>query len=113
MYDTLWVNANLATMRAGGVPYGAVTDGAIAISGDKIAWAGTRAELPGSPEKLAVEVRDAKGAWVTPGLVDCHTHLVYGGNRANEFEMRLGGATYEDIARSGGGIVSTVRKTRE
>ncbi len=113
MYDTLWVNANLATMRTGGVPYGAITDGAIAISGDKIAWAGTRTELPDSPEKLALEVRDAKGAWITPGLVDCHTHLVYGGNRANEFEMRLGGATYEDIARAGGGIVSTVRKTRE
>lgn len=113
MHDTLWLNANLATMKAGGAPYGAVKDGAIAISGTKIAWAGPRAELPQAPEKMAAEVLDAEGAWITPGLVDCHTHLVYGGNRANEFEMRLGGATYEDIARAGGGIVSTVRKTRD
>jgi imidazolonepropionase len=112
MFDTLWMNANLATMCAGGAPYGAVRDGAIAISGGKIAWAGARADLPGQPEKIAAQVLDARRAWVTPGLVDCHTHLVYGGNRANEFEMRLGGATYEDIARAGGGIVSTVRKTR-
>ena len=112
MYDTLWVNANLATMRAGGAPYGAVIDGAIGISAGKIAWAGARADLPGQPEKISAEVLDAERAWITPGLVDCHTHLVYGGNRANEFEMRLGGATYEDIARAGGGIVSTVRKTR-
>ena len=113
MYDTLWVNANLATMRGGGAPYGAVNDGAVAISDGKIAWAGARADLPGSPETLATEVLDADRAWITPGLVDCHTHLVYGGNRANEFEMRLEGATYEDIARAGGGIVSTVRQTRE
>ena len=113
MYDTLWVNANLATMRAGGVPYGAVTDGAIGIAGGKVAWVGPRADLPGPAENLAVEVCDAQRAWITPGLVDCHTHLVYAGNRANEFEMRLQGATYEDIAKAGGGIVSTVRKTRD
>ena len=112
MHDTLWLNANVATMRANGAPYGAVRDGAIGIAGGKIAWVGARAELKGDPAKLAAEVHDAQGAWVTPGLVDCHTHLVYGGNRANEFEMRLEGATYEDIARAGGGIVSTVRKTR-
>ena len=112
MYDTLWLNAHLATMRAGSVPYGAVTDGAIAISAGKIAWAGSRTDLPGAPEKVAATVLDAEGAWITPGLVDCHTHLVYGGNRANEFEMRLGGATYEDIARAGGGIVSTVNGAR-
>ena len=113
MFDTLWVNANLATMREGGAPYGAVTEGAVAISGDRIAWCGSRADLPGPPERIAANVHDAEGAWITPGLVDCHTHLVYGGNRANEFEMRLGGATYEEIARAGGGIVSTVKKTRE
>lgn len=113
MYDTLWLNANLATMRAGGAPYGTVRDGAIGITEGKIAWVGARADLPGQPEKIATEVIDAEHAWITPGLVDCHTHLVYGGNRANEFEMRLAGATYEDIARAGGGIISTVRKTRE
>ena len=113
MFDTLYLNANLATMRAGGVPYGAIHDGAIGITGGKIAWVGPRAALQGEPEKLATEVHDAERAWISPGLVDCHTHLVYAGNRANEFEMRLEGATYEDIARAGGGIVSTVRKTRD
>ncbi len=113
MFDTLWLNANLATMRAGGAPYGAINDGAIGIKDGMIAWVGARTELPGAPDKLAAEVNDAERAWITPGLVDCHTHLVYAGNRANEFEMRLQGATYEDIARAGGGIVSTVRQTRD
>ncbi len=113
MFDALYVNANVATMRAGGVPYGAIRDGAIGIREGRVAWVGPRAELPAEAEKSAAEVRDAARAWITPGLVDCHTHLVYAGNRANEFEMRLEGATYEDIARAGGGIVSTVRKTRD
>ena len=113
MFDTLWLNANLATMRAGGAPYGAINDGAIGIKEGKIAWVGARGDLPGAPDKLAAQVGDAERAWITPGLVDCHTHLVYAGNRANEFEMRLQGATYEDIARAGGGIVSTVRQTRD
>ena len=113
MFDSLYLNANLATMRAGGVPYGAIHDGAIGITGGKIAWVGARAGLPGDAQKAATEVVDAERAWITPGLVDCHTHLVYAGNRANEFEMRLEGATYEDIARAGGGIVSTVRMTRD
>src|SRR5471030_1980019 len=112
MFDTLCLNANLAPMRAGGAAYGAVRDGAIGIAAGKIAWVGARTELKGEPENLATEVLDADRAWITPGLVDCHTHLVYAGNRANEFEMRLEGATYEDIARAGGGIVSTVRQTR-
>ncbi len=113
MYDTLVLNANLATMRKGGAPYGTVRDGAIGITAGSIAWVGPRALLQGAPETLATEVLDAERAWVTPGLVDCHTHLVYAGNRANEFEMRLNGASYEDIARAGGGIVSTVQKTRD
>jgi imidazolonepropionase len=113
MFDTLVVNANLATMRPGGVPYGEVRDGAIGIKAGRIEWVGPRAGLAGAPEALATEVLDAERAWVTPGLVDCHTHLVYGGNRANEFEMRLNGASYEEIARAGGGIVSTVRATRD
>src|SRR3954464_5442086 len=109
MFDALWLNANLATMREGQAPYGAIRDGAIGLQNGKIAWVGARNDLPAASEKHSREVHDAAGAWITPGLVDCHTHLVYGGNRANEFEMRLGGATYEEIAKAGGGIVSTVR----
>ena len=113
MFDTLLVNANLATMRAGGAPYGAIRDGAIGITAGRIEWVGPRDDLSATPESLATEVLDAERAWVTPGLVDCHTHLVYGGNRAAEFEMRLNGASYEEIARAGGGIVSTVLTTRD
>ena len=109
MPDAVWLNANLATMRAGGPPYGEIRDGAIAVSGGRVAWIGKRSEWSG---KAALE-HDARGAWITPGLVDCHTHLVYAGTRASEFEQRLKGATYEEIARSGGGIRSTVRATRQ
>jgi imidazolonepropionase len=108
MHDALWINAKLATMRGGGNPWGAMEDGAIAVEGGRIAWIGPRAEWMGK----AREEHDARGAWITPGLVDSHTHLVYAGNRANEFEMRLQGASYEEIARAGGGIVSTVAATR-
>ncbi len=100
-------------MRAGGAPYGAIRDGAIGITAGRIEWVGPRDDLSATPESLATEVLDAERAWVTPGLVDCHTHLVYGGNRAAEFEMRLNGASYEEIARAGGGIVSTVLTTRD
>jgi imidazolonepropionase len=105
MHDAVWINANLATMAKG---YAAITDGVIAATNGKISWIGPRSEWHGS----AREERDAHGAWITPGLVDCHTHLVYAGNRAHEFELRLKGASYEEIARAGGGIVSTVRSTR-
>lgn len=108
MHDAIWLNANLATMREGDAPYGAVRDGAIAVKGGRIAWVGPRREWK---DKAAIE-HDARGAWITPGLVDCHTHLVYAGNRADEFEQRLKGASYEEIARAGGGIRSTVRATR-
>jgi imidazolonepropionase len=111
MFDSIWLNANLATMRAGS-GYGEVRDGALAIEGGRIAWVGERAALPAGAERAAREVHDARGAWITPALVDCHTHVVYGGDRAGEFELRLGGASYEEIARAGGGIVSTVRATR-
>lgn len=116
MWDTLWTNAHLATMdrdEPGRQPYGAIRDGAIAVEGERIAWVGRMKHLPGKPETLARQVRDARGRWVTPGLVDCHTHLVYGGNRAKEFELRLEGASYEEIAKAGGGILSTVKATRE
>ncbi len=111
MWDAIWTGGRLATM-AGAAPYGAVEDGAIAVEGGRIAWVGPAAELPGRPDDLARERHDLGGRWVTPGLVDCHTHLVYGGDRAREFELRLEGASYEEIARAGGGIVSTVAATR-
>ncbi|MCB1457300.1 MAG: imidazolonepropionase [Nitratireductor sp.] len=105
-------NANLATMAGmqEGAPYGLIADGAIALAGGQIAWAGPMAELP---EVFSVLDRtDLGGRLVTPGLIDCHTHIVHGGNRAGEFELRLEGASYEEIARAGGGIVSTVAHTR-
>ena len=112
-WDRLWTGANLATMVPGGEPYGAIRDGAIAVADGRIAWLGRGADLPGDPAALAVRVHDAGGRWITPGLIDCHTHLVFGGSRAGEFEMRLNGASYEEVARAGGGIVSTMRATRE
>ena len=112
MWDTLWVDVNLATMVDGGVPYGAVRRGAIGISSGRLVYVGPRNGLPGQPKNLARDVRNGQGRWITPGLIDCHTHLVYGGNRAHEFEQRLAGASYEEIARAGGGIVSSVKATR-
>lgn len=91
-----------------GPSYGAIVDAALAVTGNRISWAGPRSEWRDG----AREEHDARGAWITPGLIDCHTHLVYAGNRAQEFEQRLKGATYEEIARAGGGILSTVKATR-
>ncbi|HKO09911.1 MAG TPA: imidazolonepropionase [Alphaproteobacteria bacterium] len=112
MWDRIWINLRLATLEPGGEPYGAIRDGAIAAAQGRIAYVGSRAQLPDRPEALAREVIDAGGRWMTPGLIDCHTHIVFAGNRAEEFELRLEGATYEEIARRGGGIRSTVAKTR-
>lgn len=112
MWDLLITGCNAATMAANtgnGEPYGVIRDAAIGIEGGRIAWVGPRSEAPGT----ARETRECNSAWVTPGLIDCHTHLVFGGNRAGEWEARLGGATYEEIAKKGGGIVSTVTATRE
>jgi imidazolonepropionase len=111
-WDGLLIDARLATMRAGDRPYGAIEDAALGWKDGTIAFAAPMHELPDRPEALAGRVESARGAWITPGLVDCHTHLVFGGDRADEFERRLGGASYEDIARAGGGIMSTVRATR-
>lgn len=95
-----------------GSPYGIVMDGALAIMDGRIAWVGARDDLAQACIDPATRVHDAGGSWITPGLIDCHTHLVHAGNRAHEFELRLNGATYEDIAGSGGGIASTVAATR-
>jgi len=108
-FDLLITGAHLVTM-AGGESGGTIRDGALAISGGRIAWAGPRAAFP--RDARATRTVDAGGRWLTPGLVDCHTHLVYAGNRAHEFAARLEGATYADIAKAGGGIHATVRATR-
>ncbi|MCR9138382.1 MAG: imidazolonepropionase [Alphaproteobacteria bacterium] len=109
MTDTALINAKIATMKPDGEAYGLIENGAIAISGETIAWVGPMADLPNADKGNTV---DLEGRLVTPALVDCHTHIVAGGNRAREFEMRLNGASYEEIARAGGGIVSTVKATR-
>ena len=108
----MWTEARVATMAANSIsPYGALEDAAIAVGDGLIRWVGERWTLPAElPERVAVH--SAGYRWITPGLVDCHTHLVYGGDRAREFEQRLMGASYEEIARQGGGIVSTVTMTR-
>ncbi|MCC7271690.1 MAG: imidazolonepropionase [Alphaproteobacteria bacterium] len=111
MWDTIWTNADLATM-AGGAPYGAIPDGAIAAADGRIAWVGPHAALPDAPERLARTVRDAGSRWITPGLIDCHTHAIFAGNRILDFEMALGGAGRQEIIAAGGGIQSTVRNTR-
>lgn len=112
-WDQVWIDINIATMSPSiSTPYGAITDGAIAVKDGKIAWIGARTELP-EFDVLATPIYKGKGGWVTPGLIDAHTHLVFAGNRANEFELRLQGASYEEIARSGGGIISTVKACRE
>jgi len=108
----IWTHARLATMAArADAPYGLVEDGALAVEDGRIAWVGARSDLPAALRQGAQE-HDARGALITPGLIDCHTHLVWAGDRAREFEMRLNGAGYEEIARAGGGIVSTVKATR-
>jgi len=111
-WEKLWHSATIACMNEGGAPYGLIENGALAVNNGEIAWVGHVSELPGPPKELASEVRDERGRCLTPGLIDCHTHLVYAGNRAREFEMRLEGASYEEIALEGGGILSTVRATR-
>src|SRR6185295_16053462 len=108
--DRIWHNARLLTLAAGRPGLGAIQPGAVAARDGRIAWVGAAADLP---RGLTADERiDCDGRWITPGLVDCHTHLVHAGDRADEFERRLAGASYEQIAREGGGILSTVRATR-
>ncbi len=114
MSPALWINCRAATMQEHAAQaYGLIGDAALVVRDGRIEWIGARAALPGALERECGETHDCGGALVTPGLVDCHTHLVHGGNRAHEFESRLRGASYEQIARSGGGIASTVRSTRD
>jgi len=108
-FDLVLDHLHAATMRDA-TGYGAIHDAAIGIRGDRIAWIGAVGELPRNAT-IARRI-SCGGRWATPGLIDCHTHLVYAGNRAEEFEQRLHGASYADIARAGGGIQSTIRATR-
>jgi len=117
-WQSLIINVNMATMTDGANSYGTIENAALAISEGKIVWLGKVSDLPDSlldvdDKESTFVIIDGHGQWLTPGLVDCHTHLVYGGNRANEFEMRLQGKSYQEIANAGGGIVSTVSATRK
>lgn len=107
---TVVTDARLATLT-GTAPYGLVENGAVVVENGVIQWAGPQAEIPGGYEDA--DRMSLGGRLVTPALIDCHTHIVWGGNRAREFEMRLQGASYEEVARAGGGIVSTVKATRD
>lgn len=112
-WDSVWRHADIATMANSDEDgFGTIRDGAIAIKNGRIAWIGPAAVLPQGGIGPHTAMHDLGGGWITPGLIDCHTHLVYGGNRAHEFELRLNGASYEEIARAGGGIRSTVTATR-
>lgn len=108
-FSTLFRNAKIATMTTG-KSYGLIDNGAVVISADRIKWVGAEKELP--DEFAGLQGKNLEGRLITPALIDCHTHLVYGGSRATEFELRLNGASYEEIARNGGGILSTVTATR-
>lgn len=111
MWDALWIDVDIATC-ANPEDYGRIENGAIGVKDGRIAWIGPRGELPGPVESLAAVLHQGEQNWVTPALIDCHTHLVYGGQRSGEFEQRLSGVSYADIARAGGGIRSTVAATR-
>ena len=109
----LWTGCSAATLQRDAVlPFGLIEDAALVVEGGVLRWVGPRRDLPPTLRERCGQHHDAGGALITPGLIDCHTHLVYGGDRAQEFELRLNGATYEDIALQGGGITSTVQATR-
>lgn len=110
MSNKIWTNVNLITMQENDVPYGLIENTAMVIENDYVAWIGPEKELPNHYD---YEMEDAKGDYMSPGLIDCHTHLIYGGNRIDEFEKRLNGVSYEEIAKEGGGILSTVQATRD
>ncbi len=109
MAEKIWSDVTLLTMQQGDAPYGMIKDAAIVVEGDYIAWLGPKDEIPNHYD---YEMTYCDGAFVTPGLIDPHTHLIYGGNRIDEFERRLNGVSYEQISKEGGGILSTVNATR-
>jgi imidazolonepropionase len=108
-FDALWIDVHLATLARDAAGYGEIRDGAIAVKNGRIAWLGHQGDIPAGSTARVTE--DGRRLWLLPGLIDCHTHIVYAGNRSDEFEDRLNGATYEEIARRGGGIASTVKAT--
>src|SRR5262245_30486506 len=110
LWDRVWIGAELATLEGTGI--GHLGDAVLAVRDGRIAWIGTRAALGALEGWSASQATDARGLWITPGFIECHTHLVYAGDRGNEFDARQNGASYEDIARAGGGIVATMRATR-
>lgn len=109
-WDLILTNARIATMQESDVPYGVIEGGAVGIADGKIAWIGPESDLP---SRVNCKTLSLHGRWLTPALIDCHTHLIFGGDRAEEFEKRLRGVSYEEIAKAGGGILSTVNATRE
>jgi imidazolonepropionase len=111
-WDALWINSDLATFSGANDDYCAIENAALAVKDGRIVWIGSMNELSELQTANSIEVHDVCGHWITPGLIDCHTHLVYGGNRAREFEMRLKGASYAELQKAGGGILSTVKATR-
>jgi len=111
-WDRVWTNCHIATMAGADRSYGAIEDAAVAARGGRIVWVGEQAQLTRTQLQCACERIDLQGAWVTPGLIDPHTHLAFAGERSGEFERRLRGASYEEILQAGGGILSTVRAVR-
>lgn len=112
LWDQVWIDINIATMQADhSEPYGAIKDAALAVKDDKVVWVGSRHALP-KFDSLSTPIFRGRGGWITPGLIDAHTHLVFAGSRADEFEKRLQGASYQEIAQAGGGILSTVQACR-
>ncbi|HEY6644391.1 imidazolonepropionase [Povalibacter sp.] len=109
--ERVWRNARLATMARGTAGIGIIENGAVVSRDGTLVFVGSEKDLPSCTHSEREEI-DCEGRWITPGLVDCHTHLVHAGNRAHEFELRLRGATYQEIAAAGGGIISTLRSTR-
>ncbi len=110
---SIWLNCNIASLQSDTAqPYGLIEDAALVVQAGRVHWLGVRGDLSPDLFASAAHIHDARGALITPGLIDCHTHLVYGGHRADEFEQRLNGVSYEEIAKAGGGIASTVKATR-
>jgi imidazolonepropionase len=111
-FDAVWYDANLATMEPGGAPYGTIADGVLAMRDGEIAWVGPRSAFPGDPRRAARDAFGCAGRWITPGLIDPHTHLVFGGDRLADFERRVAGESYVAAASGGSGIAYTVARTR-